>query len=73
MKTTSLYKSALILTALAAKQASAIFFFQDMKPQSYQQGDELDIYVGQLFSNINSVIYDFYALNWCTSVIGRGY
>ena len=44
-----------------------------MKPASYQEGDVLDIHVGQLFSSQNSVPFDFYALNWCESSSGREY
>ena len=36
-----------------------------MRPASYQEGNVLDIHVGQLFSNSSSIEFDFYTLNWC--------
>ena len=51
MKTqSSLFKS-FFIACLAYDKAEAIFFFQDMRPASYQEGEVLDIHVGQLFSN----------------------
>ena len=53
------------LACLLALTANSKFFFEDLKPKSYRNGDVLDIHVGQLWSTHISVNYDFYTLDWC--------
>ena len=46
----------------------------DLKPTSFNQGDPVDIHVGQLWTLVVGVIpYDFYSLKWCDSTEGHMY
>ena len=46
----------------------------DLKPTSFDKGDNIDVHVGQLWSLVVGTLpYDFYTLNWCDSVAGHIY
>lgn len=51
----------------------AVFFFKDMKPKNYRDGEKVDIFVGQLWSDESALPYDFYKLHWCPSTAGHEY
>ena len=45
-----------------------------MKPTSFEDGDVLDIHVGQLWSLVRGTLpYDWYSLRWCESTAGHTY
>ena len=66
-------KRNLVIAAMAAASANAIFFFQDMKPQSYKDNDILDLHVGELWSKKSSITYDYYDLPWCNKNEGPNF
>ena len=46
----------------------------DLKPTSFDQGDVIDVHVGQLWSLIVGTLpYDYYSLKWCDSTAGHMY
>lgn len=42
-------------------------------PKNYEEGQQLDIMVGQLQSRKSSFTFDYYMLNWCSNNAGKGY
>ena len=46
-------------------------FFSHLTPKSYEKDQVLDVHVGQLISPRTAYPFDFYKLNWCSSVKGR--
>ena len=45
-----------------------------LKPTSFNEGDIIDIHVGQLWSLVlGTEPRDFYSLNWCESTEGHQY
>ena len=44
-----------------------------MTPRTFENGEILDIHVGQLWNDKSALPFDFYKLHWCPNRKGDGY
>ena len=61
------------LAAIYLQSVAKAWSVPGLIPKNYEKKQQLDIFVGQLFSERTSFTFDYFTLNWCKNTKGVGY